>query len=100
MSKINVLLNENYTILKIIEDNTVTLMGSKYCPLSQTDIASIAKMNRITCGNIIARLKHFVQTINPFIDNDFVQSANWADWSSGIWNAIYVMRNCKFFGQN
>ena len=57
MSKINVLLNENYTILKIIEDNTVTLMGSKYCPLSQTDIASIAKMNRITCGNIIARLK-------------------------------------------
>ena len=30
MSKINVLLNENYTILKIIEDNTVTLMGSKY----------------------------------------------------------------------
>ena len=57
MSKINVLLNENYTILKIIEDNTVTLMGLKYCPLSQTDIASIAKMNRITCGNIIARLK-------------------------------------------
>ncbi len=57
MSKINFLLNENYTILKIILDNTVTLMGEKYCPLSQTDIAGIAKINRITCGNIIAKLK-------------------------------------------
>lgn len=58
MSKINILLNENYTVLKIIHDNTVLLMGQKYCPLSQTDIASIANINRITCGNIINKLKN------------------------------------------
>ena len=57
MSKLDFLLNDNYKILNIIQENTVELMDTKYCPLSQEQIASIAGINRITCGNIINKLK-------------------------------------------
>ncbi len=57
MSKLSILVNDNYTVLKVIADNTVTLMGTKYCPLSQTEIAALSNINRVTCGNIINKLK-------------------------------------------
>ena len=57
MSKIDFLTNNNYKVLKTISDNTVLLMGTKYCPLSQSEIASIVGINRIACGNIINDLR-------------------------------------------
>lgn len=64
MSKLDVLTNNNYKVLKTISDNTVLLMGTKYCPLSQSEIASIVGINRIACGNIINELR-----ANNLIDN-------------------------------
>lgn len=57
MSSISLFLNEYYTILKIIKDNTVSLAGDKYCPLSQSEISDISNINRTTCTNIINKLK-------------------------------------------
>lgn len=54
---INIFLNNNFKILKIIADNQANFQGELFCPLSQEEISSLSGINRVTVNGAINIMK-------------------------------------------
>ena len=60
--KMNYFGNDNYKVLKIMNDNQVEILGETIIPLTQQDVADLAKFSRVKTNQII----------NDLIDNGFL----------------------------
>lgn len=60
--KMNYFGNDNYKVLKIMNDNQVEILGETIVPLTQQDVADLAKFSRVKTNHII----------NDLIDNGFL----------------------------
>lgn len=62
--KINYFANDTYKILKLLHDNLVTVKGDLFAPLTQQDIADLAKFSKVKTNHLLKDLisKGFVDS--------------------------------------
>lgn len=56
-TKIEILINDCYKVLNILYDNHIIVNKEPYCPLSQSEIADILDLNRMTISSILKKLE-------------------------------------------